>query len=137
MTVLRLRRAGQRFTTQRRALVEMLGSADRPLTIPEIMKAKKGLALSSVYRNLAVLEQATVVHRIVTRGDYAAFELAEDLGEHHHHLICTSCGTVEDFTASAQLERSATAALDKVAGRAGWRVTSHRLDLTGLCPACR
>ena len=130
----RLRRDGQRYTSNRRALVDLL--ADGPLTIPELLGRDRALAQSSTYRNLAVLEKAGVVHRIVTSDEYARYELAEDLTEHHHHLICSSCGAVADFTVSPQLERSLTKAFDRVAGETGFRAASHRLDLVGLCARC-
>jgi Fe2+ or Zn2+ uptake regulation protein len=132
----RLRRAGQRYTANRQALVETLERAPKPLTIPEILKTNRALPMSSAYRNLAILEQAGVVHRIVTRDEFARYELAEDLTAHHHHLICVSCGNVEDFTAPPQFEQSATSALGRVASRAGFTVRSHRLDVLGLCKAC-
>ena len=63
-----------------------------------------GLAQSSAYRNLAVLERAGVVHRIVTSDEFARYELAEDLTHHHHHLICSTCGGVTDFEVSDAVE---------------------------------
>src|SRR6266568_8874464 len=86
----RLKRANQRVTANRKAIVDALSASPRPMTIPELLgsPAGRGLAQSSVYRNLVVLEQAGLVHRIVTDGEFARFELAEDLTEHHHHLIC-------------------------------------------------
>ena len=45
-----------------------------------------------------MLEQAGVVHRVVATDEFTRYELAEDLTEHHHHLICSSCGAVADFT---------------------------------------
>ena len=130
----RLRRDGQRYTGNRRALVDLLAAG--PLTIPELLGQDRRLAQSSTYRNLAVLEKAGVVHRIVTSDEYARYELAEDLTEHHHHLICSSCGSVADFTVSSQLERSLTRAFERVAGETGFRADSHRLDLVGLCARC-
>src|SRR6476661_2418651 len=109
----RLKRANQRVTANRKAIVDALSASPRPMTIPELLDspAGRGLAQSSVYRNLVVLEQAGLVHRIVTDGEFARFELAEDLtGDHHHHLICSSCGRVEDVPASAGLEKSLRAA---------------------------
>ncbi|MGH2731635.1 MAG: Fur family transcriptional regulator [Actinomycetota bacterium] len=135
-TALRLRRDGQFYTKNRRTLVEVLVEADRPRTVPEIMAARKGLALSSIYRNIVVLERANVVHRIVTTGEFASYELAEDLTRHHHHLICTGCGQVEDFTASPQLESSMARAFTKIAAQAGFAQKSHRVDLLGLCRNC-
>src|SRR5262249_10636187 len=80
----RLRGVNQRVTANRRAIVEALSDASRPMTIPELLESPggRGLAQSSVYRNLVVLEQAGLVHRIVTDGEFARFELAEDLTEH-------------------------------------------------------
>lgn len=106
------------------------------MTIHELVDARKDLALSSVYRNLGVLEEAGVVHRIDTSHEFKRYELAEDLTEHHHHLICTGCGRVQDFTASAGLERQTEQALTRVAGKAGFTVQSHRIDLVGLCKDC-
>lgn len=133
----RLRDDGQRYTSNRRALVELLDDSDRPLTIAEVLERDHELALSSAYRNLAVLERAGVVHRLVTTDEYARFELAEDLTEHHHHLICSSCGAMRDFTISPELERSLGKAFARVAADTGFRAEHHRVDLVGVCADCR
>jgi Fe2+ or Zn2+ uptake regulation protein len=137
IAVQRLRRDGQRYTGNRKRLVELLEGAGAPLTIPEILERGPDLAQSSVYRNLAVLERAGLVHRIVTTDDWARYELDHALTHHHHHLICSSCGVVRDFTVSSRLERSIDEALAKVAGDAGFRLDHHRLDLVGYCADCR
>jgi Fe2+ or Zn2+ uptake regulation protein len=131
-----LRAHGQRLTPTRRLIAEVLDAASGPLTIPEILGAARALAQSSAYRNLAVLEQAGVVHRVVTHDDFARYELAEDLTEHHHHLVCARCGRVEDLPATPAVERSVAAAIDQAARRAGFHTQHHRLDLVGLCARC-
>jgi Fe2+ or Zn2+ uptake regulation protein len=133
----RLRAVGQRYTDGRRDLVERMGGAGQPLTLPEILETAPRLPQSSAYRNLAVLEQAGVVHRIVANGDFARFELAEDLTEHHHHLICARCGSVEDFTAPAALERTLGRAVADIEAAHDFSADRHRLDLIGLCADCR
>jgi Fur family transcriptional regulator, ferric uptake regulator len=132
----RLREVDQRITANREAVIEALASASRPVTIGEILDTRPGLAQSSVYRNLVVLEQAGIVHRIVTDGEYGRFELAEDLTGHHHHLICARCGAVEDVPASAGLERSVEHAAAQIKADTGFRTQRHRVDLVGLCRAC-
>lgn len=132
----RLRADGQRYTAQRQAIVTLLAALDQPLTIPQLLGRQPGLAQSSAYRNLAVLERAGVVHRIVTSDEFARYELAEDLTHHHHHLICSSCGEVTDFEVSPTMETALEAALARVAKRAGFRVGTHRLDLVGTCAGC-
>lgn len=133
----RLRSDGQRYTDQRRTLVEILAASPAPLTLPQLLEQSTGLAQSSAYRNLAVLERANVVHRIVTTGDHACWELAEDLTGHHHHLICRSCGDVADFTMPNEVERRLGVALADVASDVDFDATHHRLDLVGRCTRCR
>ncbi len=132
----RLAVGDQRYTSNRRAVVEVLEGTDRPLTIPEILEHRPGLAQSSVYRNLAVLEDTGVVHRVHSSDDFARYELAEDLAGHHHHLICSSCGAVADFTVSAEVEATLAAAIESVSGATGFRAEHHRLDLVGRCRDC-
>jgi len=132
----RLRAAGQRYTSKRRALVEIVADAGQPQSIPDILARRRGMAQSSLYRNLAVLEQARVVRRIVTGEDFARFELAEDLSEHHHHLVCSNCGAIEDVSLPGNLERRMEGALTEVATSAGFTPAAHRLDVIGTCRAC-
>jgi Fe2+ or Zn2+ uptake regulation protein len=132
----RLRRDGQRYTDNRRQLVQVLAGAGTPLTIPEIIRHQPDLAQSSVYRNLSVLERAGVVQRVMTSDEWARYELAESFTEHHHHLICVSCGVVRDFTLPAGVERSLDEALGQAATAAGFEPGHHRLDLVGRCGRC-
>jgi len=132
----RLRADGQLYTTGRRRLVSLLVAVTRPATLPELLKGQTELAQSSVYRNLAVLEEAGIVTRITSSGEHARFEMAEDLIGHHHHLICTRCGRVDDFTVSAAVEQTVDRALARVVKANGFVPSAHRLDLLGVCSAC-
>ncbi len=133
----RLAEVQQRYSTGRELLVTKLAQVERPVTIPELLEANPEIAQSSAYRNLAVLEQVGAVTRIATFGEHARFELAEDLMGHHHHLICTSCGRVDDFTVPDAVERTVDRALDAVVAPTGFVARSHRLDLLGLCVDCQ
>ena len=141
----RLAALDQRYTRGRRALVEVLGDTDRPLTIPEILEAanrsRSGghrLPQSSAYRSLTALAEAGVVRRLAGNDDLGRFELAEDLsGHHHHHLVCTSCGLVADVPASPRLERALSEAGRVAAEETGFEVNDHRIDLVGRCSDCR
>jgi Fur family ferric uptake transcriptional regulator len=132
----RLRSAGHRYTGQRRRLVELLAGAGRPVSIPDILGGASDLKQSSVYRNLADLEQAGVVRRVSTEEEFGRYELAEDLIGHHHHLVCSNCGTIRDVDVPPDVEGTLDRALDRIAKRAGFARVSHRLDLVGLCADC-
>jgi Fur family transcriptional regulator, ferric uptake regulator len=133
---LRLAGAGQRYTAQRRMLVEILGRAGRPLTIPEILAAATDLTQSSAYRNITVLIDIGVVDRIAGSDDYGRFELAETFAGHHHHLVCERCGTVEDLHASPKLEQALGETARAAAAEQGYEISEHRLELRGRCAKC-
>ena len=131
-----LRAVGQRYTPKRRALVSLLERTGRPLSIAELVGGRTGLPQSSIYRNLSVLEHAGAVRRVITEGEFARFELTEALTEHHHHLICSNCGTVQDVMIPADLESNMDRTIDRVARRSGFAQVRHRLDLIGTCRRC-
>jgi len=137
MAETRLRGQGQRYTRNHRAVVEAFDEAGRPLSLPELLQRRRELAQSSAYRSIAVLEGAGVVHRLVTGTDFARFELAQELTEHHHHhRVCASCGEIEDFTLPADLETALDKALGRIAKRVAFVPHSHQLDLVGVCASC-
>lgn len=132
-----LRSQLQRYTANRRAIVQALHEAEAPLTIARLLDRSPGLAQSSAYRNLGVLEEAGVVHRIVTADDHARFELTERLtGTHHHHLVCASCGDVFDVALSDRLEQLLHDELEERAAGHDFTADYHRIDLIGRCAAC-
>jgi Fe2+ or Zn2+ uptake regulation protein len=134
---LQLASADQRYTPQRRRLVDILFDAGRPLTVPEILALAPGLTQSSAYRNVTTLMEAGVVERIAGTDDHGRFELSEAISGHHHHLVCGRCGKVEDLHASPKLERALGEAARAAAAEQGYEVTEHRLDLYGRCADCR
>ena len=133
----RLARGEQRYTPLRRALVDTMAGAGRPLTVPEILETNAGLSQSSAYRNITVLIDVGVARRVAGTDDHSRFELAEDLSTHHHHLVCSSCGKVADVHPSPRLERALAEAARVVADEDDFDVTDHRFDFLGVCAACR
>ena len=133
----RLRKDGQRLTTGRQLILKTLQEAGGPVTIPAILRRQPTLAQSSVYRNLAVLEHAGLVSKISMGDEHAHYELGEEItNNHHHHLVCTSCGSVSDVTLSAAAERSLDKALRDAAAGAAFELQQHRVDLLGRCASC-
>jgi Fe2+ or Zn2+ uptake regulation protein len=133
----RLARVEQRYTSSRRALVETLATAGRPLSIPEILSAAPSIPQSSAYRNVTALIDAKAVRRVAGSDDHGRFELAEDLAGHHHHLICETCGQVLDITTSPRLEKALAEAARVAEEETGFSVDDHRMDLVGTCRRCR
>ncbi len=133
----RLRRIDQRYTAGRRAIVDLLVSAGHPVSIGDIAERLPGLPRSSAYRHLVDLHAAGLVRRVTANDEFTRFELAEDLTEHHHHLLCVSCGKVIDVTLPVGFEQQVAAAIGQLADAESFQAHGHRLDVLGLCAACR
>ncbi len=131
-----LRRTRQRYTLGRRQLVELLQAAERPVTIPELMDRGATQSQSSLYRNLAILEQCGAVHRLASTDDVARYELTEELSEHHHHLVCTACGRLDDVVLPPTIEKALASAADEALAQQNFIVDSHRFELVGTCEIC-
>ena len=137
LVLLQLQTIDQRYTSNRRRLVSILRLSSKPLTTNQIVEADKELAQSSVCRNLAVLEEAGSVVRIVTNDDHARYELAEHITDHHHHVICSHCGEIIDFHLSDDIEKALEVSFRKVADEFNFTIDTHRLDLIGTCVSCK
>lgn len=134
----RLRDRRVRMTTARRTVVEALDSADGPRSAAEILDGLGGrVPLSSLYRTLTVLEDAGVLapHHGV-RG-LTRYELAEWLTGHHHHLVCTGCGVVEDIPIPTAVEQQLHTLVGALATTSGFEADDHVLEIEGRCGRCR
>lgn len=133
----RLRRIDQRYTAGRRAIIDLLVRVGHPVSIGDIAEQLPGLPRSSAYRHLTDLHAAGLVRRVTASDEFTRFELAEDLTGHHHHLVCVNCGKVTDVTLSASLEQQLADATGQLADAEDFHVHGHRLDVLGVCAACR
>ena len=134
----RLATEGVRFTQGRRSTVEALATMHGPRTAAEIHDRVGGtVPLSSLYRSLSVLTEADVLSAQHGSDGAIRFELAEWITGHHHHLVCTSCGTVVDVTPSSDQEKAVGQLVENLAQETDFVVSGHRFEIEGTCKACR
>jgi Fur family transcriptional regulator, ferric uptake regulator len=125
--------AGTRPTRQRRAVASAMQSFDDFRSAQDIhdllRKSGSAVGLSTVYRTLQALADGGEVDVLRTEDGEALYRRCSE--QHHHHLVCRSCGrTVE--VAGPTVERWA----DSVAADHGFREVSHTLEIFGTCPDC-
>ena len=89
------------------------------------------VGLATVYRVLTQFEQAGLLSRSHFEAGRAVFELNE--GSHHDHLVCLTCGRVEEFVDSEIEKRQR-----QIAAKHGFQLQDHALALYGVCtkPDC-
>ncbi len=131
-----LRGDGYRLTVSRKALLEILYSADTPLSAQELLAAltKKKITVNktTVYRELDFLHDKELIEEVqFGKESMKRYEFA--LGTHHHHIQCMNCGTVADVDMPDEL-KSASALIRK---QTGFRVLEHSLEFSGLCDNCQ
>ena len=126
-----------RYTRGRRAVVTALAQSDGPRSAAEL-HATLGPAvpLSSLYRSLAVLEEAGIVVPHFGAKGLTRYELAEWLNGHHHHLICVACGTVEDISIPAEHEHKLHELVDGIGALVSFTPANHALEIEGQCSRC-
>ena len=132
-----LRDLNVRYTKGRRILVTVLAGSDGPRSAAEL-HAEIGptVPLSSLYRSLAVLEEAGVVvphfgTKLLTR-----YELAEWITGHHHHVICVNCGAVEDIDIPANHEDGIRKVVEDISALIEFTPVNHTLEIEGRCIRC-
>jgi len=126
-----------RYTKGRKAVVDALARAAGPMSAAELTEVVGDLVpLSSLYRTLSVLEEASVVaHHLGAKG-LTRYELAEWLTGHHHHLVCIECGQVSDIEIPPTHEESVRDLVAQIASLASFQPRDHALEIEGLCARC-
>ncbi|HSK50684.1 MAG TPA: Fur family transcriptional regulator, partial [Solirubrobacterales bacterium] len=124
----KLRGAGLRKSSARRAVVEALASHDCAVTAleleDELRKRQARVGRASVYRALEQLEQLGLVRRLEVSRGTASYERTEPGGHHHHHAICRDCGRMVPFE-DETLER----AIHELSDSISFEVTEHDVVL--------
>lgn len=131
----RLTAHGVRYTSGRRDVVRALSAADGPRSAQELYE-ELDLPLSSLYRSLAVLEDAEVLTPHHGMRGVTRYELAEWAAGHHHHVVCESCGSVDDVHLDAGLEAELEKLVSQITGSLSFSPTGHALEVEGRCQAC-
>jgi Fur family peroxide stress response transcriptional regulator len=133
----RLRARGHRLTPQRVAILHALvHDANHPNVDSlhqHILAEFPTTSLATVYKTIALLKEYGEVLELGFGELGSRYDGRRPAP--HPHLICTRCGAIRDPDPSGDAEL--VALVERLAGQTGFAVQSHRLDLFGLCSACR
>lgn len=130
-----LRKAGLKVTLPRVKILQILESSDtKHLSAEDVYKAlidaDEDVGLATVYRVLTQFESAGLVVRHHFEGGSSVFELTTL--EHHDHIVCQSCGKVEEF-----FDELIEVQQEKIAKKYGFKITDHSMYLYGICKSCQ
>ena len=127
---------GLRLTSQRRVLLRLVAEWRGSFTVADLHERARqlepGLGLATTYRTIELLRGSGAVHPLlghplVGEGQHAYVRCGP---EHHHHLVCMSCGGVEET------ELCAAPPAEELQRLHGFRPAGHELDIYGTCERC-
>jgi Fur family transcriptional regulator, ferric uptake regulator len=129
----KLRRSSRKITGPRQAILKILRKQSHPLTTKEILSETDKIDLATIYRAMHLLEKMQMVKRIDFGDGVARFELAgEGDDNHHHHLICTKCGSIIAIEECILHEIES-----RLAAAHNFSSVSHKLEFFGICSRCQ
>jgi len=129
-----LRQHGYKFTPQRRIVIQTVASSQDHLTpaaiYEKVHQERPNIGLVTIYRTLDILAKLGLICELHAGGSCRSYTTGAS--EHHHHLICTNCGKVVDFSGYdlSQLEQ-------RLSLETGFEIEDHLLEFVGLCQACQ
>jgi len=129
-----IRKAGLKVTLPRVKILEILENTDaRHVSAEDVYKELlangEEIGLATVYRVLTQFESAGLVERHQFDGGHSVFEL--NRGDHHDHMVCIQCGTVEEFYDDSIEKRQ-----QEIARKKGFEISDHSLVIYGVCKKC-
>jgi Fur family ferric uptake transcriptional regulator len=140
----RFRGCGYKLTAPRETIIDILSSTDKHLSAEDIYiavhKKYPAIGLTTVYRTLDILVRLGLIYKFDFGDGRARFELAEDSKgkKHHHHLICTNCGRIIDYTDFIDDEIKLLQLTEKgLSKKYNFKISGHVLQFYGLCDRCR
>jgi Fur family ferric uptake transcriptional regulator len=126
----RLELRGHRMTTSRRRVVDAVLAQQGHFTVDDVLRKTRRVGRATVFRTMRLLLDLNIVCRVLL--DDGTLHYRVSTGRHHHHLVCTDCGRVEDFS-QCDVE-SLVRDLQKATQ---YEVQAHWLEVYGRCQACR
>ncbi len=129
-----LRQYGYKLTPQRKVVIRAIASSQGHLTptaiYEKVHQDRPNIGFVTIYRTLDILTKLELICELHA-GDSCRSYAISARGR-HHHLICSNCGKVVDFTGYnlGKLEQ-------RLSLETGFEIEGHLLEFLGLCQACQ
>lgn len=135
---------GYRITVPREAILEVLSKTSEHLSAEdiymEVHKTHANIGLTTIYRTLELLVHMGLVFKFDFGDGRARYELSEGPKgtRHHHHLVCTNCGRVIDYTDFIDDEIELLSRTEKgLSKKFSFKINNHLIQFYGLCDKCQ
>ena len=126
----RLEALDHRVTPSRVAVIATVLARSGHFSVDDILRGARNVGRATVFRTMRLLTELDVVCRVLLEDGSLRYRVSRR--GHHHHLVCVSCGSVQDLDECAvdDLVRELAAATD-------YEIEGHWLEFYGRCASCR
>jgi Fur family ferric uptake transcriptional regulator len=125
----RLETIGFRSTSPRKAVLTAIEQSPGPFSVEDLLTDVPDVGRATVFRTVKLLQELEMVCRVPLEDGSIRYQVSD--GDHHHHLVCRTCGSFTEFS-DAELD----ARIQEQARNHGFALQSHSLELYGLCTKC-
>ena len=134
---------GFRMTLPRQSILNLFQGNRQHLSADEVFLSVRsrypGIGIATVYRNLEILARAGLLSKFDFGDGPSRYELAaESKEDHHHHLICTECGRIVDYSDFMEKEVKFVKELEtELSRKYNFKIQNHQIHFRGLCEKCQ
>jgi Fur family ferric uptake transcriptional regulator len=132
-----------RWTVPREAIIDLLSRTSKHMSAKEIYaalyKIYPGIGLTTIYRTLDLLERMGLINKFTFGDGQNRYEFKSgEKKEHHHHLICTKCGKIIDYSNFVEEELRLVKKTEEIlAKKYNFSIKDHNIEFLGLCEKCK
>ena len=132
-----------RLTAPREAILDFLSKSSKHMSAKEIYaslhRSHPSLGLSTVYRTLDLLARMGIVTKIAIGDGQSRYEFkSREKNEHHHHLICTNCGKIINYSEFLDDELGLVKRTEeRLSKKYNFVIQDHNIEFLGICEKCK
>ena len=129
---------GLKNSRQRETIAEVFFESTEHIRVEELLNRVRAVdskvSQATVYRTMKLLVDCDLAESRQFQDGQTRYEVSDDDGHHHDHLICTQCGKIVEFV-DDRIEQLQV----EVAAAHGFTVSDHKMELYGVCddPGCK
>lgn len=122
------------MTRARTSMIELFQNTKNPISAKALHTMLKRIGIpvniTTVYREIDFLLQQNMIEKVPLTDGELHYEMKGR--PHHHHLLCSSCGTIEDISLESEGDL-----LEEALDKTSFKIKSHSLAFFGICPKCQ
>ncbi|MCT8139710.1 transcriptional repressor [Anaerobacillus sp. CMMVII] len=125
-----LKEKGYKHTGKREQMLQLFSDQKRYIAAKDVLEAMQndypGLSFDTIYRNLSTFVDLGILEMTELDGE-KKFRFSCSVKEHHHHIICLTCGKTKHVHLCP---------MDQLTATPEFTIVGHKFEVYGYCKNC-